>query len=44
MYSFAVFFFVDSSPVKVAAAQVGSILFDVPSPLVKVDNICRQAA
>src|SRR6266699_5865674 len=33
-----------SSPVKVAAAQVGSILFDVPSTLVKVDHICRQAA
>jgi predicted amidohydrolase len=33
-----------SSPVKVAAAQVGSVLFDVPSTLVKVDHICRQAA
>jgi len=33
-----------SSPVKVAAAQVGSVLFDVPSTLVKVDQICRQAA
>jgi nitrilase len=35
----------DSSfPVKVAAAQVGSVLFDVPSTLVKVDHICREAA
>lgn len=33
-----------SSPVKVAAAQVGSVLFDVQSTLVKVENICRQAA
>src|SRR5947209_13663384 len=33
-----------SSPVKVAAAQVGSVLFDVPSTLVKVDHLCRQAA
>src|ERR1700740_1414233 len=35
----------DSSfPVKVASAQGGSVLFDVPSTLVKVDHICRQAA
>ena len=32
------------SPVKVAAAQVGSVLFNVSSTLVKVDNLCRQAA
>ena len=32
------------SPVKVAAGQVGSVvLFDVPSTLVKVDHMCRQA-
>ena len=33
-----------SSPVKVAAAQVGSVLLDVPATLAKVESICRQAA
>jgi nitrilase len=33
-----------SSLVKVAAAQVGSVLFDVTSTLGKIEKICRQAA
>ncbi|MGC2325022.1 MAG: nitrilase-related carbon-nitrogen hydrolase, partial [Terriglobales bacterium] len=33
-----------SSRVKVAAAQLGSILFDVPATLRKVEQTCRQAA
>ena len=33
-----------SSRVKVAAAQLGSILFDVPATLRKVEHSCRQAA
>jgi nitrilase len=33
-----------SSLLKVAAAQVGLVLFDVPSTLAKLDHICRQAA
>ena len=32
-----------SSRVKVAAAQLGSILFDVPATLHKVEQTCRQA-
>ena len=32
------------SPVKVAAAQVGSVLFDVSSTMRKVDHMCREAA
>jgi len=32
-----------SSRVKVAAAQLGSILFDVPATLRKVEQTCRQA-
>jgi nitrilase len=33
-----------SSPVKVAAAQVGSVLFDVSSTMHKVNRLCREAA
>ena len=33
-----------SSKIKVAAAQLGSILFDVPATLRKVEQMCRQAA
>jgi nitrilase len=32
------------SKIKVAAAQLGSILFDVPATLHKVEQTCRQAA
>jgi len=36
---------VNSSPrIKVGAAQVGSILFDVPATLIKVEQTCRRAA
>jgi nitrilase len=33
-----------SSRIKVAAAQLGSILFDVPATLRKVEQTCQQAA
>ena len=33
-----------SSRVKVAAAQLGSILFDIPATLRKVERTCREAA
>ncbi len=33
-----------SSRLKVAAAQLGSVLFDTPATLLKVEHACRQAA
>jgi len=33
-----------STPIKVAAAQVGAVLFDTPATLARVDRLCRQAA
>jgi nitrilase len=33
-----------SSRVKVAAAQFGSVLFDAPATMLKVEHACRQAA
>ncbi len=33
-----------SSRVKVAAAQLGSVLFDTPATLLKVERTCREAA
>src|SRR5689334_5876732 len=32
------------SPVKVAAAQVGSVLFDTPATLKKVEQMCIEAS